>query len=72
MVCRLKIVVASCLWRCITTYQYADTDQLTCRGEARAAIIDSKIYMIAYDAPRLYYFEKLVDDARVLMTAATL
>lgn len=54
------------------TYQYTDTDQLTRRGEARAAIIGTKLYMITYDAPRLYYFDKLIGDARALMATATL
>ena len=54
------------------TYEYTDVDQLTRKGEAEAAIIDGKLYMVSYDAPRLYYFDKLVGDVRALVSSATL
>ena len=41
-------------------YEYVDEDQLTRKGEARAALIGGKLFMITFDAPRLYYFDRLV------------
>ncbi|MAX00374.1 MAG: hypothetical protein CMN72_12195 [Sphingomonas sp.] len=54
------------------TYRYTDDDALTRNGEARAAIVGGKLYMITFDAPRLYYFDKSIEPARALMTSATL
>jgi hypothetical protein len=53
-------------------YQVTDVDGLTRKGEARAAIVDGKLYMVTFDAPRLHYFDLLADDARALMASATL
>jgi len=54
------------------SYEYTDEDQLTRKGEARATIIAGKLYMIAFDAPRLNYFGKLVSDFRALADTAQL
>lgn len=54
------------------TYQYTDVDQLTRKGEARAAIIDGQLFMLTFDAPRLHYFERTVGDFRALADTATL
>jgi hypothetical protein len=54
------------------TYQYSDEDSLTRKGEARASIINGKLYMITFDAPRLNYFDKLVSDFRALADSAGL
>ena len=54
------------------TYQYTDADQLTRKGEARAAIIDGQLFMATFDAPRLHYFERTVGDFRALADTATL
>lgn len=52
------------------TYEYTDQDQLTRKGEANAAIIDGKLYMATFDAPRLFYFDKLIADVRALIITA--
>lgn len=54
------------------TYEYTDVDQLTRKGEARAAIIEGKLYMITFDAPRLHYFDRTVGDFRTLADTARL
>jgi len=54
------------------TYVVTDADGLTRKGEARAAIIEGKLYMVTFDAPRLHYFDLLAEDARALMNSATL
>lgn len=54
------------------SYLVTDADGLTRKGEARAAIVDGKLYMVTFDAPRLHYFDLLADDARALMASATL
>lgn len=53
-------------------YEYTDADELTRRGEARAAIIGGKLYMVTFDAPRLHYFGKIVEDFRTLVGTAAL
>lgn len=54
------------------TYQYTDEDLITRKGEAIAAIVGGKLYMISFDAPRLHYFDKAIGDARAVVATATL
>lgn len=54
------------------TYQFTDEDQLTRQGEARAAIIGGKLYMITFEAPRLNYFGRYIIDFRALADSAKL
>lgn len=54
------------------TYEYVDADLLTRRGEARASIINGKLYMITFDAPRLHYFDRGLSDFRALVSSARL
>ncbi|AQR75419.1 hypothetical protein [Sphingomonas sp. LM7] len=56
----------------IFTYDYTDADQITRKGEATAAIVDGKLYMVSFDAPRLHYFDKAIADVRALVATATL
>lgn len=53
-------------------YTFADKDELTRMGEARAAIIAKKLYMIAFEAPKLHYFARNVADFQVLADTARL
>jgi|TARA_Y100000296_G_scaffold85799_1_gene122930 hypothetical protein len=54
------------------TYEYVDQDQLTRKGEAHAAIIAGRLYMIGFDAPRLHYFERNIDDFHRIVQSARL
>jgi hypothetical protein len=54
------------------TYEYVDQDQLTRKGEARAAIVAGRLYMIGFDAPRLHYFERNIDDFHRIVQSARL
>lgn len=54
------------------TYDYTDSDLLPRKGEARAALINGKLYMATFDAPRLHFFDETVDDYRALVATATL
>ena len=54
------------------SYQYTDTDELTRKGEARAAIIKGKLYMMTFDAPRLHYYDRIIEEFRALAANATL
>ena len=54
------------------TYEYTDDDGLTRKGEARAAIVDGQLYMATFDAPRLHYFDRSIEDARAIMDSAKL
>jgi hypothetical protein len=41
------------------TYRFSRAEEtLERRGEARAALVDGKIYMITYEAPALHYYER--------------
>ncbi|WP_084580246.1 hypothetical protein [Sphingomonas azotifigens] len=53
-------------------YQVTDSEGLIRKGEARAAAVNGKLYLVTFDAPRLHYFDQVVDDARALMGSATL
>jgi hypothetical protein len=54
------------------TYEYVDNDKLTRKGEARATLIKGKLYMATFDAPRLHYFDKGLEDYRALLETAVL
>lgn len=54
------------------TYAYLDADDLPRKGEGRAVIVNKKLYMVTFDAPRLHYFDRTVDDFRALAEAAHL
>lgn len=53
-------------------YEFVDQDDLTRRGEARAAIVAGRLYMITFEAPRLHYFAKGIADFHALVDAARL
>lgn len=53
-------------------YEYVDADLLTRKGEAYAAIINGKLYMMTFDAPRLHYFDRSISDFRALVSSARL
>ncbi|MET3473185.1 hypothetical protein ABIC78_003734 [Novosphingobium sp. 1529] len=52
------------------TFEYADDDYLVRSGEAYAASVDGKLYLIAYEAPRLGYFERYLNDFRKIVDSA--
>lgn len=54
------------------TYQFVDQDELPRQGEARAAIVAGKLYMISFEAPRLHYFAAGIADFRSLADGALL
>lgn len=53
-------------------YDYLDQDELPRKGEARAALIGKKLFMVTFDAPRLSYFERTAPDFRALIETAKL
>lgn len=53
------------------TYRFArEDDGVRRRGEAIGAFVDGKLYLVTYEAPALYFFDKDVEKYRKL--AATL
>lgn len=54
------------------SYQFVDQDGLTRKGEAHAALIDGRLYMVTFDAPRLHYFDQTISDFRNLVATAKL
>lgn len=53
-------------------FEYVDGDELTRMGEAHAAIVGGRLYMISFDAPRLHYFARTVEDYRRIVASARL
>lgn len=53
-------------------YEFVDQDELMRRGEAHAAILGGRLYMISFDAPRLHYFARGISDFRALAQSARL
>ncbi|MDB5697084.1 MAG: hypothetical protein JWN21_2627 [Sphingomonas bacterium] len=47
-------------------YEYTDEDGLPRKGEARAATIAGKLFMVTFDAPRLHYYDRTLGDFRSL------
>ncbi len=47
-------------------------DDLPRRGEARAALVDGKLFMITFEAPRLHYFDHDVAAFRAIADSARL
>lgn len=53
-------------------FDYTDEDNLPRKGEAVAAIVAGRLYMIAFDAPRLHYYDRTLPDFRALAQTAAL
>jgi len=56
----------------VFTYAFTDEDELTSKGEGRAAIIDGKLYMITYEAPSLHFFDRSVEEFHRIAESAKL
>ncbi len=55
------------------SYHYVVQDEEVRRkGEARAAIIGGKLYLIDYAAPAIHYFDTGIEEARAIMDGARL
>ncbi|GGB19305.1 hypothetical protein GCM10011380_06130 [Sphingomonas metalli] len=54
------------------TFDYVEEDELPRRGEARATIIDGRLYMATFAGPRLYYYDRSLPDFHALVEAARL
>jgi hypothetical protein len=55
------------------TYHYAvQGDELRRNGEARAAIVGGKLYLIDFTAPAIHYFDANIDEVRTIMDSARL
>jgi hypothetical protein len=48
------------------SYVFAD-DEVERRGEALGAVIDGKLYLVTYEAPSLYFFDKDLNNFRQLL-----
>jgi hypothetical protein len=54
-------------------YSYAaQAEDLERRGEAVAAIVDGRLYLVNYVAPSLHYFEAGIDDVRKMVDGAVI
>jgi hypothetical protein len=53
------------------TYHFVVQDQEVRRkGEARAAVIGGKLYLIDYEAAAIHYFDRGIEEARAMMDGA--
>lgn len=52
------------------TYSFTQQDELRRKGEATAAIIGNKLYMITFEAPAIHYFDRDVASYRSLVASA--
>lgn len=48
-------------------YTFVGSDDVRRKGEATAAIVDGKLYMVTYEAPLIYFFENSIDQYRQLL-----
>ncbi|MDK2766776.1 hypothetical protein [Sphingomonas sp.] len=46
------------------TYSFTRDDEVSRKGEAIGAVIGGKLYLVAYEAPALYFFDKDVEKYR--------
>lgn len=54
-------------------YQYtAIDDEVERKGEAFASLVGNKLYLVAYEAPALYYFDKDVREFRSIVESLKL
>ena len=51
-------------------YSYTGGDNVARLGEVRAAIIDEKLYLISFEAPKIYYFDRYITGVRAMMDSA--
>jgi len=55
------------------TYEFArQNETLRRRGEAQGAMIAGKLYLITYEAPALYYYDRSAAAARQVAESARL
>lgn len=55
------------------TYRYTvQADEVRRKGEARAAIIGGKLYLINFVAPEIHYYDAGIEEARAIMDGAHL
>ncbi|MET0307948.1 MAG: hypothetical protein ABW023_04505 [Sphingomonas sp.] len=55
------------------TYHYSiQGDELRRNGEARAAVIDGKLYLSNFAAPAIHYFDASIGEVRSIMDSAKL
>lgn len=52
------------------SYQYVEGERMVRKGEAKAAIIDGKLFMMTFEAPRLHYFDHGVEEFRRISDSA--
>ena len=52
------------------TYEYVDNDNLPRKGEARAILTNHLLYMVTFDAPRLHFFDRSLQDFHDLSDSA--
>lgn len=55
------------------TYRYTvQDDEVRRRGEARAAIVGGKLYLVTFDAPAIHYFDARIGAARAVMDSVVI
>lgn len=53
-------------------YEHLDTDELWRKGRVVGAVIDTRLYLILYDAARMHYYDNGIGDFEALVASARL
>ena len=51
-------------------YSFVQRDEVRRRGEATGAVIGGKLYLISFEAPAIYYFDRDIAASRTLVATA--
>lgn len=51
-------------------FTYTGGDNVERKGEVRAAVVDGRLFLITFDAPRLHYFDHDIAQVRAIMDSA--
>lgn len=54
------------------TYSFTKSDEVRRKGEALGAMVDGHLYLIAYEAPAIYFFDKDIEKFRSLAASLKL
>lgn len=53
-------------------YEFVGADEVRRRGEAQAAVVDGRLYLVTFEAPALHYFDVSIGAARQVMSSAAI
>ncbi|MFC3212790.1 hypothetical protein [Novosphingobium panipatense] len=54
------------------TYNFTKSDDVRRQGEAFGAMVNGQLYLVAYEAPQIYFFDRDIEKFRTLATSIKL